>query len=71
VVGTLGHRVGGCCAPAAEPKADPSVSQALKGGSHLCAPEYCRRYRPAARSPQSRDTATTHIGFRCVVSVGS
>lgn len=50
-----------CCLPAD----DPSVSQALKGGSHLCAPEYCHRYRPAARSPQSRDTATTHIGFRC------
>ena len=39
----------------------------LKGGSHLCAPEYCLRYRPAARSPQSVDSATTHIGFRCVV----
>lgn len=39
----------------------------LKGGSHLCAPEYCLRYRPAARSPQAVDTATSHIGFRCVV----
>ena len=38
----------------------------LKGGSHLCSPEYCLRYRPAARSPQSDDTAMTHIGFRCV-----
>ncbi|WP_350350033.1 formylglycine-generating enzyme family protein [Agromyces sp. G08B096] len=38
----------------------------LKGGSHLCSPEYCLRYRPAARSPQSDDTATSHIGFRCV-----
>ncbi|HWM15645.1 MAG TPA: formylglycine-generating enzyme family protein [Microbacterium sp.] len=37
----------------------------LKGGSHLCSPEYCLRYRPAARSPQSEDTAMTHIGFRC------
>lgn len=36
----------------------------LKGGSHLCAPEYCLRYRPAARSPQAEDSATTHIGFR-------
>ncbi|MEZ0362483.1 formylglycine-generating enzyme family protein [Mycobacterium sp. pUA109] len=54
----------GCCAPAGP--ADPSISQTLKGGSHLCAPEYCHRYRPAARSPQSQDTATTHIGFRCV-----
>jgi formylglycine-generating enzyme required for sulfatase activity len=38
----------------------------LKGGSHLCAPEYCLRYRPAARSPQAEDTSTSHIGFRCV-----
>jgi formylglycine-generating enzyme required for sulfatase activity len=37
----------------------------LKGGSHLCAPEYCLRYRPAARSPESEDSSTTHIGFRC------
>ena len=53
-----------CCGPSTP---DPSVAQALKGGSHLCAPEYCLRYRPAARSPQSQDSATTHIGFRCVV----
>lgn len=53
-----------CCPPQGP---DPAVNQALKGGSHLCAPEYCHRYRPAARSPQSQDSATTHIGFRCVV----
>jgi formylglycine-generating enzyme required for sulfatase activity len=41
----------------------------LKGGSHLCSPEYCLRYRPAARSPQTDDTATTHIGFRCARDV--
>jgi formylglycine-generating enzyme len=46
---------------------DPTIRMALKGGSHLCAPEYCLRYRPPARSPQSLDTSTTHIGFRCVV----
>jgi formylglycine-generating enzyme required for sulfatase activity len=57
----------GCCTPAREP--DPSVNQTLKGGSHLCAPEYCHRYRPAARSSQSQDSATTHIGFRCVADV--
>jgi len=39
----------------------------LKGGSHLCAPTYCRRYRPAARHPEMIDSATTHVGFRCVV----
>jgi formylglycine-generating enzyme len=39
----------------------------LKGGSHLCAPSYCRRYRPAARHPQPVDTSTNHIGFRCII----
>jgi len=39
----------------------------LKGGSHLCAPNYCRRYRPAARHPEPVDTSTGHVGFRCVV----
>lgn len=38
----------------------------LKGGSHLCAPSYCQRYRPAARYPQTVDTSTSHIDFRCV-----
>ena len=40
-----------------------------KGGSHLCAPNYCQRYRPAARWPHTVDTATSHLGFRCVVRV--
>lgn len=39
----------------------------LKGGSHLCAPNYCRRYRPAARHPQPVDTSTSHVGFRCII----
>jgi formylglycine-generating enzyme len=39
----------------------------LKGGSHLCAPNYCQRYRPAARYPEPIDTATGHVGFRCVI----
>jgi sulfatase modifying factor 1 len=39
----------------------------LKGGSHLCAPNYCRRYRPAARHPEPVDTSTSHVGFRCVI----
>ncbi len=45
----------------------------LKGGSHLCAPNYCRRYRPAARHAEPEDTSTSHVGFRCVrrVSAGS
>ncbi|MEO6793940.1 MAG: formylglycine-generating enzyme family protein [Mycobacterium sp.] len=56
-----------CCAPVGP--ANPGISQTLKGGSHLCAPEYCHRYRAAARSPQSQDTATSHIGFRCAAAV--
>ena len=41
----------------------------LKGGSHLCAPNYCRRYRPAARFPEPVDTSTCHVGLRCIVRV--
>jgi sulfatase modifying factor 1 len=43
----------------------------LKGGSHLCAPNYCRRYRPAARHAQPIDTSASHVGFRCVIRKGS
>jgi formylglycine-generating enzyme len=39
----------------------------IKGGSHLCAPNYCRRYRPAARHAEAVDTSTSHVGFRCVI----
>lgn len=67
-----------CCAPR-NPRGgeqadsfDPAQPQiriprkVLKGGSHLCAPSYCRRYRPAARHAQPVDTSTSHVGFRCV-----
>jgi sulfatase modifying factor 1 len=45
----------------------------VKGGSHLCAPNYCRRYRPAARHAQPVDTSMSHVGFRCIIreAVGS
>ena len=48
---------------------DPSQMprKVLKGGSHLCAPNYCFRYRPAARYPEPIDTSTSHVGFRCIV----
>jgi formylglycine-generating enzyme required for sulfatase activity len=39
----------------------------IKGGSHLCAPNYCLRYRPAARQSETVDSSTGHIGFRCIV----
>lgn len=45
----------------------PSIARrVLKGGSHLCSPDYCLRFRPAARSPQAEDTGMSHVGFRCV-----
>jgi formylglycine-generating enzyme len=45
----------------------PIPRKVIKGGSFLCAPNYCRRYRPAARMPHPVDTGTCHIGFRCIV----
>lgn len=45
----------------------PIPRKVIKGGSHLCADSYCRRYRPAARRPQMVDTGMSHIGFRGIV----
>jgi sulfatase modifying factor 1 len=45
----------------------PIPRKVIKGGSHLCAPNYCRRYRPAARMPQAIDTSTSHLGVRCII----
>jgi sulfatase modifying factor 1 len=68
-----------CCIPQnprggrAEDSFDPCQAEiriprkVIKGGSHLCAPNYCRRYRPAARHAEAVDTSTSHLGFRCVV----
>ena len=69
-----------CCGPPANPRVrTPADSydygrpgahiprRVIKGGSHLCAPSYCLRYRPAARQPEALDTSTSHIGFRCVI----
>ena len=54
-----------CCAPDNE-DAEAFPRKAIKGGSHLCAPNYCLRFRPAARQAETIDTSTSHIGFRCV-----
>ena len=43
----------------------------IKGGSHLCAPNYCLRYRPAARQGQTVETSASHLGFRCVIRASS
>ena len=55
-----------CCGP--PPTTDGEFPRrVIKGGSHLCAPSYCLRFRPAARQGEAIDTSTSHIGFRCVV----
>lgn len=54
-----------CCAPMSHVPGE-GPRRVLKGGSHLCSPQYCLRFRPAARSPESEDSSTTHIGFRCI-----
>jgi sulfatase modifying factor 1 len=72
-----------CCVPA-NPRGGPEGAsydprqpniriprKVIKGGSHLCAPNYCRRYRPAARHAEAVDTSTSHLGFRCVLRTGS
>lgn len=69
-----------CCTPPANPRVASAgrsydtgrpgghiPRRVIKGGSHLCAPSYCLRYRPAARQPEAIDTSTSHIGFRCVI----
>jgi formylglycine-generating enzyme len=71
-----GEAANPCCVPR-NPRVDsPAASygpgetiprKVIKGGSHLCAPNYCLRYRPAARQAEAVDTSTGHIGFRCVV----
>lgn len=53
-----------CCAAPVDP-ASHEEQLVVKGGSHLCNPTYCARYRPAARQPHSPDSSTTHLGFRC------
>ena len=68
-----------CCAPRNPRVSEPTAAsygsgpdaaiprRVIKGGSHLCAPNYCLRYRPAARQGEAIDTSTSHIGFRCIV----
>jgi sulfatase modifying factor 1 len=63
---TSSHAQSPCCAPELLP-GERFPRKVIKGGSHLCAPNYCLRYRPAARQGETVDTSTGHIGFRCVV----
>jgi formylglycine-generating enzyme required for sulfatase activity len=59
------YAVGGSCCGASAGESVPR--RVIKGGSHLCAPNYCHRYRPAAKQGEAVDTSTSHIGFRCIV----
>ena len=61
------HTQAKTCCSAGDRSALATPRKVIKGGSHLCAENYCQRYRPAARHPQPIDTSTSHIGFRCVV----
>jgi formylglycine-generating enzyme required for sulfatase activity len=56
-----------CCAPTDHNPPSPNATRIIKGGSHLCAPNYCLRYRPSARQFHAVDTSTSHIGMRCVI----
>jgi formylglycine-generating enzyme required for sulfatase activity len=59
---------GGSPSPCCAPDAGGSIARkVIKGGSHLCAPSYCLRYRPAARQGEAVDTSTGHLGFRCLL----
>ncbi|WP_459550213.1 formylglycine-generating enzyme family protein [Nocardia sp. X0981] len=60
---------GSCCRPGAAHSApgEPYPRRTIKGGSHLCAPNYCFRYRAAARQGESEETSTGHLGFRCII----
>ena len=63
-----GHSDGSCCAPQTPQTNDERFARkVIKGGSHLCAPNYCLRYRPAARHGETIATSTGHISFRCVI----
>jgi formylglycine-generating enzyme len=64
---TASHQPESCCAPSNPHADEPIPRRMIKGGSHLCAPNYCLRYRPAARQSEAEDTSTCHLGFRCIV----
>ena len=56
-----------CCGGTLAPVLGEQDRMVTKGGSHLCSPHYCRRYRPAARQGHGVRDTTSHVGFRCVV----
>jgi formylglycine-generating enzyme len=65
---TIANPRGGDVEGSYDPRAQVRIPRrVMKGGSYLCAPNYCRRYRPAARMAQEFDTSTCHLGFRCIV----
>jgi formylglycine-generating enzyme len=61
------HGSGDPSAARAAPNDGNAPMQVIKGGSFLCAPDYCVRYRAAARHPQERSLGVAHVGFRTVL----
>ena len=55
--------------PDQAPMLDEGLRYVIKGGSFLCAPNYCMRYRSGSREGQEADLATSHLGFRTVLRV--
>jgi len=69
---TEDHRAVG--SPKAESSPDATLirnasarQRVIKGGSFLCSPDYCMRYRSGSRQPQEEDLGTSHLGFRTVL----
>lgn len=77
---------GACCDPTGPTAEDPelplrgdpspvkvpgTLRRVTKGGSYLCAPDYCESYRPSARRGMTPDSSTNHLGFRCAKSLPS
>ncbi|MBB5684698.1 formylglycine-generating enzyme required for sulfatase activity [Sphingobium boeckii] len=66
--GPMPDPVGAPGDPSFDP-AQPDVrARVIKGGSFLCAPNYCARYRPEARHAQNETAGASHLGFRTVLN---
>ena len=61
------ERHGEVTAPDQTPMMGEGLRYVIKGGSFLCAPNYCMRYRSGSREGQEADLAASHLGFRTVL----
>ena len=62
------EEVHACCGGSAHQQVHESDRFVMKGGSHLCSPQYCQRYRPGSRQAHGVRDTTSHLGFRCVMA---